>query len=141
MSVYISVELRNRLHNADQARCAYCQSSEANTGIPSAFDHIIPLSKGGETTFENLCLACRPCNEYKGDSTQTVDPLSGDVTSLFNPRLQDWHTHFEWAPDGTRVVGRTMIGRATIVALRMNNQTVVSARQRWVIAGWHPPED
>ncbi|RLT34340.1 MAG: HNH endonuclease, partial [Chloroflexi bacterium] len=32
-------------------------------------------------------------------------------------------------------------GRATVEALQMNNQTVVKARRRWVIGGWHPPTD
>ncbi|MCE2977967.1 MAG: HNH endonuclease [Pseudanabaena sp. CoA8_M7] len=30
-------------------------------------DHIQPTSKGGLNTIENLCLACRTCNEYKSD--------------------------------------------------------------------------
>jgi len=38
-----------------------------------------------------------------------------------------------------RVVGLTAIGRATIVALKMNNEVIVDARRRWVSAGWHPP--
>ena len=141
MSAYIPVDLRNCLQLEDRNRCAYCLTRKANTGIPSACDHILPLSKGGKTAFENLCLACRPCNECKGDVTQAIDPLRGDITSLFNPRVQRWHEHFEWSPDGTRIIGRTAIGRATIITLRMNNQTIVAARQRWVSAGWHPPEN
>ncbi|MCE7983757.1 MAG: HNH endonuclease [Caldilinea sp. CFX5] len=141
MSVYIPVDLRNRLQSMDRNRCAYCQTSEANSGIPSACDHILPTAKGGKTELDNLCLACRPCNECKGDSTQGIDPLSGDIVSLFNPRVQYWYEHFEWSLDGTRIIGLTPVGRATIITLRMNNHTITSARQRWVSAGWHPPED
>lgn len=121
MSVYIPVDLRNRLQSMDRHCCAYCQTSEANSGIPNACDHILPIAKGGKTELDNLCLACRPCNEYKGDSTQGIDPLSGDIVSLFNPRVQYWYEHFEWSLDGTRIIGRTPVGRATIIALRMNN--------------------
>lgn len=85
MSVYIPESLRNRIVNSDQARCCYCLTSEANSGIPMTCDHIQPVSKGGETTFENVCLACRSCNEFKGDATDAVDPLTGETVSLFNP--------------------------------------------------------
>jgi hypothetical protein len=58
-----------------------------------------------------------------------------------NPRIQAWSEHFEWSPDGTKVTALTAVGRATIAALRMNNPIVVSARRRWAIGGWHPPDD
>ncbi|MEP0960019.1 HNH endonuclease [Leptolyngbya sp. FACHB-1515] len=59
-----------------------------------SFDHIHPQSKGGATSFENVCLACRSCNEYKSDSTEGQDPLTGEVVPLFNPRMQQWSEHF-----------------------------------------------
>jgi hypothetical protein len=38
--------------------------------------------------------------------------------------------------------GRTPIGRATVEALRLNNEFIVIARQFWVEAGhWPPPDD
>lgn len=104
-------------------------------------EHIQPISKGGDTTFENVCLACRSCNEFKGDLTEAVDPLTGKTLPLFNPRTQRWSEHFVWSPDSTRVEGLTAIGRATIVRLRMNNPVIIVARRRWVISGWHPPSE
>jgi hypothetical protein len=38
-------------------------------------------------------------------------------------------------------VGITPIGRATLLALRMNHPIIVEARRLWVAAGWHPPEE
>ncbi|MEH1859125.1 MAG: HNH endonuclease [Nostoc sp.] len=105
------------------------------------YDHIHPRSKGGETIFANLCLACRSCNEFKADSTEAIDPLSGEKTPLFNPRQQRWSEHFAWNADATRVEGLTTTGRATIVCLRMNNPVIVVARRRWTISNWHPPDD
>lgn len=34
--------------------------------IPMEYDHIMPLSKGGNTTANNLQLLCRKCNRRKG---------------------------------------------------------------------------
>jgi hypothetical protein len=116
-------------------------TSEANSGISMTHDHIKPISKGGKTTFDNVCLACRSCNEFKGDSTEATDPWIGETVSLFNPRLQRWSDHFAWSIDSTRVEGLTAIGRATIVRLQMNNPVIVAARWRWTISGWHPPTD
>ena len=57
MAIYIPVDLRNRVRACDRDRCCYCKTSEALSGIRMAFDHIHPRSKGGETCFENVCLA------------------------------------------------------------------------------------
>ena len=57
MSAYLPGALRARIAEADRHRCCYCLTTEANSGIPLAHDHIQPLSKGGATTFENVCLA------------------------------------------------------------------------------------
>ena len=103
------------------------------------YDHIQPRSKGGDTSFENLCLACRSCNEFKGNLTQAIDPLTAELVPLFHPRQQQWSEHFVWSADGTRIEGLTVIGRATVVALRMNHPVIIGARRRWVSSGWHPP--
>ncbi|MBI3760637.1 MAG: HNH endonuclease [Chloroflexi bacterium] len=138
MSIYIPEELRNRIANADRHRCGYCLTSEANSGIPLTFDHIRPISKGGDTSFENVCLACRSCNEFKSDSTEAEDPLTGEFVPLFHPRTEQWSDHLEWSLDSTRVEGLTAVGRATVVALRMNRDAIVAARNRWARGGWHP---
>ncbi len=124
---------------ADSSRCCYCLTIEANSGIPMTYDHIQPVSKNGKTSFENLCLACRICNEFKSDATEAVDPLLGETVPLFNPRTQKWSEHFTWGLDGTRVEGLTAVGRGTVARLRMNNPVIIVARGRWVISGWHPP--
>lgn len=65
----------------------------------------------------------------------------GEAVLLFNPRTQKWSEHFTWSLDAIKVEGMTAIGRATVIALRMNNPVVVAARYRWAINGWHPPEN
>ena len=54
------------IYYRDGCKCQYC-------GIPLTIaeitrDHVIPESKGGPTTFDNLVLACQKCNQDKGSS-------------------------------------------------------------------------
>jgi len=137
---YLPANLREQLLTADDRWCAYCHTTEANTGHPMTVDHIIPQAQGGLTTFDNLCFACRRCNEFKGSATTACDPLTNEIVPLFHPRTQAWSEHFAWDASGTRVIGLTAIGRATVVALNANNEVIVDARRRWVSVGWHPPE-
>jgi hypothetical protein len=104
-------------------------------------DHIVPEAVGGMTVSENLCLACISCNTYKRDYQTGIDPETHQEVALFNPRIQHWQTHFAWSAGGTRLVGRTPVGRATIERLKINRELVVVARQRWIQAGWHPSEE
>jgi hypothetical protein len=60
---------------------------------------------------------------------------------LFNPRAQRWNDHFAWSADATRVEGSTPVGRATVIALRMNQPLIVTARGRWARVGLHPPTE
>ena len=139
--MYIPVELRRQVRADAGRRCGYCRSPEVLTGMPLEIEHIIPEAAGGLTVRENLWLACHRCNEFKGDRTHAVDPLTGESITLLNPRTQRWHEHFAWSLDGTLIVGLTPCGRATVVALRLNNEYVVEARRFWVEAGWWPPAD
>jgi len=139
MSTYLSADLRARLDAADDARCVYCQTTVGNTGQPLTVDHIIPTAQDGSSAFDNLCYACRRCNEYKGATIKSTDPLSGTLVPLFHPRHDRWDDHFAWDATGIRIVGLTPVGRATVIVLSMNNEYIVDARRRWVSAGWHPP--
>lgn len=140
-SAYVPAELRRLVLEQSGGRCGYCRSPELITGIPMDLDHIEPRSLGGSTTEENLWAACPRCNSYKGDRTAARDPSSGERTLLFNPRSQVWDEHFAWADSGVRIVSKTAIGRATVVALRLNRSPLISAHRVWVSVGWHPPED
>ncbi|MFZ1465698.1 MAG: HNH endonuclease [Anaerolineae bacterium] len=88
----LSSALRPAVAARSGHRCSYCRSP-AWAGVAMVMDHIIPLAAGGASDSTNLCLACYRCNEFKGARTEARDPLSGDVTPLFNPNSQEWHNH------------------------------------------------
>jgi 5-methylcytosine-specific restriction endonuclease McrA len=104
-------------------------------------DHIIPKAIGGTDREENLWLSCRMCNAFKGVQTHNRDSISDRKVKLFNPRQQKWSRHFAWIENGTHIMGLTAYGRATVVALQLNNPYAVAVRQAWVSVGWHPPTD
>ncbi len=74
----ISVPLRELVRQRAGHRCEYCQVSEWLSGQRCHIDHIIPLVEGGETSADNLCLACAACNGSKLDRTEAVDSQSGE---------------------------------------------------------------
>lgn len=136
---YISEDLYKFVHNRAKECCEYCRTCAWLSGIACEIDHIIPRSKGGETTADNLCLACSSCNGSKLAKTTEIDPKTGEPSALFNPRQQNWPEHFAWNEEKTHVIGLTPYGRATVTALQINNPLIVGARTIWVKTGYHPP--
>lgn len=56
---------RRALFARDDYRCQYCG------GFADSLDHVVPRSRGGQHTWENVAAACRPCNLRKRDRTPT----------------------------------------------------------------------
>ena len=48
----------------DGFACVYCGDTEKLT-----IDHVLPVSRGGKSTFENCVCACGDCNSRKSDKT------------------------------------------------------------------------
>lgn len=76
-------------------------------------EHIVPISLGGLTQFDNLCLACPTCNRHKSNRIVGVTH-DGTESRLFHPQLDLWLDHFDWSVNGTLIVGMSDIGNATI---------------------------
>src|SRR2546429_3623130 len=55
---------RRAVFARDSWTCQYCGSRSSLT-----VDHVIPRSKGGESSWENIVASCAPCNRRKGDRT------------------------------------------------------------------------
>lgn len=64
----ISDKLRYQVLKRDNFKCCACGASPAkDSSIELHIDHIIPWSKGGETTIDNLQTLCSNCNLGKGN--------------------------------------------------------------------------
>ena len=140
MSGPVSEALRAQVRAAAANRCGYCLTHQAYVPWTLEIEHIVPWAKGGSNAEDNLWLACRSCNLFKSHQTHGTDPVTGRRIRLFNPRQQRWR-HFRWSHDGVLIIGRTVAGRATVVALHLNDMVAVTVRRNWVAAGWHPPTE
>jgi hypothetical protein len=140
VSIYISVELQRKIRAKFTDCCAYCRTAEYLTVSTFEFEHIIPISGGGETSFENLCLSCPTCNRYKASRQTALDTETQQKVSLFHPQQQLWFEHFAWSEDATEITPLTSVGRATIYALKMNRSQLIRVRKMWVKLGEHPPD-
>jgi 5-methylcytosine-specific restriction endonuclease McrA len=86
----IPKEMRQRVRDFAGDRCAYCRSPQHLVYGSLEIEHIVPRAKQGLDKEENLCLACRLCNNFKGVQTEAIDPITGQLLGLFNPRAQRW---------------------------------------------------
>ena len=135
----IAENLKGKIRRQAKNRCGYCLLPQSLNPSLLEIEHILPTAKGGTDDEENLWLSCRLCNGYKGVQIKAVDPQTDKNVRLFNPRTQNWNRHFKW--NNEKIVGRTACGRATTVALKLNNEIILPVRKRWVEAGWFPPEN
>ncbi|HKV38303.1 MAG TPA: HNH endonuclease signature motif containing protein [Blastocatellia bacterium] len=116
--------------------CEYCLLPEDIAFFAHEPDHILARKHGGETRDDNLALSCFDCNRFKGSDIASIDPISGEVVPLFNPRTQQWNDHFE--NDGGRIVPLTTTGRATARLLRLNMPERIEVRQALSDRGAYP---
>jgi hypothetical protein len=65
----IPLSLRYKVLSRDEFRCQYCGGTPQD-GYVLHVDHVIPRSRGGATTEENLITACLLCNLGKSDRWQ-----------------------------------------------------------------------
>jgi hypothetical protein len=115
------------------ARCEYCQLPQSLSRLPFEIDHIIARKHGGETVDSNLALACFYCNSFKGPNIAGLDPKTGKLVQLFDPRRHQWKRCFRWR--GPVLVGRTAIGRATLAVLEINNPQAIALRTALIEEG------
>jgi hypothetical protein len=83
-------------------------------------------------------LACSGCNGFKSDNIQAIDPATGQLAFLYNPRKDNWVEHFCWNEDFTLILGLSPIGRATILKLQLNRQSIINLRNVLFQVGEHP---
>lgn len=92
--------------NRDSNKCMWCGSTKELT-----IDHKIPLSKGGEDTYNNCWTLCRKCNQSK--SNKTIQDLIREkkeketINFLKDRSIEDLY-YFKWIVDG-RIKNRERI--------------------------------
>lgn len=106
-------------------RCEYCRVPQNAFPRPLHIEHIVARQHGGDSTLDNLALACWHCNLKKGPNLTGIDPESDEIVALFHPRRDTWADHFELLietlmPEGIEIRGRSPKGRATVRVLDMN---------------------
>ncbi len=93
---------RRNLFARDKNTCQYCGLVKPLAQL--SFDHVIPTSRGGKTTWENVVCCCLKCNGKKGDKLPKeanmkliktpVRPRHNPLISvrLNNPKYEMWRT-------------------------------------------------
>ena len=61
MMRYVSAAMREQVIERAGNRCEYCGLSQEGQAATFHIDHIIPLAAGGDTSTDNLALACVSC--------------------------------------------------------------------------------
>jgi 5-methylcytosine-specific restriction endonuclease McrA len=84
---------RQNIYLRDKLTCQYCGRRLPRTELN--LDHVIPRSKGGRTTWENVVCSCITCNLTKGCRT----PQEADMALLKKPTRPRW-SPFEKGGDG-----------------------------------------
>jgi 5-methylcytosine-specific restriction endonuclease McrA len=84
--VEIALTRKNLLHR-DANSCQYCRKS----GEEMTLDHVIPRSRGGQDTWENIVVACVRCNVRKGSRT----PKEAEMPLLKQPSRPHSSLYFE----------------------------------------------
>ncbi|HEX3871258.1 MAG TPA: HNH endonuclease [Pirellulales bacterium] len=103
---------RRNIFARDGNRCQYCGRRFPTSEL--SLDHVIPRSRGGQTTWENIVCSCVKCNVRKGGRTPTeahmhlikspVKPKRSPLLSmkLGNPKYESWKTFLDnayWSVD------------------------------------------
>ena len=111
MSFYISPEISRQVRQRANEACEYCLLPQELQEATFHVDHILPRVDNGQTSLENLALACVACSLRKAAKTKGIDPKSTKIVALFNPRLDTWSRHFRLAK--SRSIDRTNTYRAS----------------------------
>lgn len=75
---------RHNIYEHYKYRCCYCGGRFPTMDLN--LDHVIPRSKGGTATWENIVTACLPCNTRKGSRS----PAEAGMRLLYKPSRPKW---------------------------------------------------
>ena len=128
--------MRQRVRERAGGRCEYCLMHEEDAFFPYEADHVIAEKHGGATAEENLAWTCSVCNRYKGSDLTSLDPRTGRLAPLYNPRRQRWRRHFRLMV--AYIEPLTASGRATERLLHLNDPHRLDERAELISIGRYP---
>jgi 5-methylcytosine-specific restriction endonuclease McrA len=76
---------RKNIFERDNWKCQYCGVKPAKADIN--LDHVVPRSRGGKTTWDNIVASCFRCNSKKGN--KTLKQLGWKLQN--SPTMPKWH--------------------------------------------------
>jgi 5-methylcytosine-specific restriction endonuclease McrA len=89
---------REMIYKRDRHKCQYCGATKKLT-----IDHVIPKSRGGDDSWENLVVACSSCNVKKSDkllsecsmklTRKPATPLSKVTLSVMYSNVDEWQEY------------------------------------------------
>jgi 5-methylcytosine-specific restriction endonuclease McrA len=127
MSEHIPAALVRVIRERAGYACEHCHLPQVLQEAVFRIDHVSPRNVRGPSRADNLALACVTCSLKKAARTRARDPQTKTLVPLFHPRQAQWSDHFRWS--GSKLIGRTATGRATIVALGINRPAVITIRR------------
>ena len=136
MASDISEDLRTQVSWRAAGLCEYCRIHEDDAGFPHQVDHVVSRKHGGTSTTNNLAYACVICNRHKGSDVASIEPLTGEIIRLFDPRRDLWADHFRLG--GAVIEPISGIGRATARLLQLNAPERISERRLLQSLGRYP---
>lgn len=138
MTTRPSADVRRQVIRRAENLCEYCLLHQDFAASAHQVDHVISEKHGGHTVPENLALSCTACNRRKGSDIGSIDPETGSLTPLFNPRTEQWSDHLRF--DGIRIVGLSPEGRTTVEFLKLNSFERLVEREELMRSGRFPPQ-
>ena len=136
MTSDVSEELRAEVARRAGQRWEYCLIHEDDAGFSHQVDHIVSRKHGGSSAADNLAYACVICNRHKRSDVASIDPRTGGIVRLFNPRSDHWADHFQL--EGAVIEPVSSIGSATASLLRLNAPERISERALLQSLGRYP---
>lgn len=96
----------------DRHICQYCGDIFSPKDL--TLDHVLPRSKGGKTSWENIVTACKPCNHHKGNNEKIVPkkkPVKPDFFQMaaaksvvLHIKYEDWLPYLNWPEEKIKLV-------------------------------------
>lgn len=98
---------RVNIYGRDRYRCQYCGEKRPTEDL--TYDHVLPRSRGGKTTWDNIATCCSACNRRKANRTpdeagmrllrQPIQPTSAPVVTITISRAsvpEAWRDYLYW---------------------------------------------